>query len=110
MRGDAVVAVDGKEIPRQFYAVGLQPKPATLVRGSSRRMMSMTASFGSIREYQIDQPSKRHRPAAPRLAKTPTSTNNEGVTSLRSPPPNNPQAAALLDGSLHVRTTSVGPG
>jgi hypothetical protein len=36
--------------------------------------------------------------------------DNEGVTSFRSPPPKNHQAAALLDGSLHVRTTSASTG
>lgn len=103
MRRGAVAAADGKENPRSFYALSLDGEPACLVRGSSRRMMTMTANLGSIREYQIDQPSKRARPAAPRLA-IPLAENNEGVTSLRSPPPENPQAAALLDGSLHIRS------
>ena len=103
MRRGAVAAADGKENPRSFYAVSLRLEPASLVRGSSRRMMSMTANLGSIREYQIDQPSKQDRRAAPRLARL-LAEKNEGVTSLRSPPPNNPQAAALLDGSLHIRS------
>lgn len=48
---------DGKENPRRFYATGLSPRTATLVRGSSRRFLTMKASFGSILEYQTDQPS-----------------------------------------------------
>jgi hypothetical protein len=48
---------NGKENPRSFYAAGHTPGSATLVRGSSRRIMTMKASFGSILEYQTDQPS-----------------------------------------------------
>ena len=44
MRRGAVAAADGKENPRFFYAVSLRLEPASLVRGSSRRMMSMLAS------------------------------------------------------------------
>ena len=40
-----------------FYATGLRPGFAFLVRGSSRRIMTLKASPGSILEYQIDQPS-----------------------------------------------------
>src|SRR5512136_2678811 len=103
MRRGAVAAADGKENPRSFYAVSLRLEPASLVRGSSRRMMSMTANLGSIREYQSDQPSKQTGRVAPRLA-IPLAEKNEGVTSLRSPTHKNPQAATLLDGSLHIRT------
>lgn len=39
------------------YATGLWPRFATLVRGSSRRIMTMKASVSSILEYQSDQPS-----------------------------------------------------
>lgn len=38
-------------------ATGLRPGPAMFVRDSSRRIMTMTASFGSIREYLSDQSS-----------------------------------------------------
>ena len=48
---------NGKENPRALYAAGHTPGSATLVRGSSRRIMTMKASFGSILEYQTDQPS-----------------------------------------------------
>lgn len=48
---------NGTENPRRFYATGLRPRSATLVRGSSRRIKTLKASFGSILEYQIDQPS-----------------------------------------------------
>lgn len=48
---------NGKENPRGPYAAGHEPGSATLVRGSSRRIMTMKASFGSILEYQTDQPS-----------------------------------------------------
>lgn len=98
---------DAKESPRLFYAANLLFRPASLVRGSSRRMMSMTASNSSIREYQIDQPSTDYLPAVPRLASTiAINTNNDGVTSSRSPPrtQKTDQEAKLLDGSLHIRT------
>jgi hypothetical protein len=35
---------DGKENPRAFYATGPSPRLATLVRGSSRRFLTMKAS------------------------------------------------------------------
>jgi hypothetical protein len=41
------------------YATGLWPRFATLVRGSSRRIMTMKASVSSILEYQSDQPSMK---------------------------------------------------
>jgi hypothetical protein len=43
-----------------IYATGHLPGPALFVRGSSRRMMTMTASgLRSIREYLTDQPSTK---------------------------------------------------
>jgi hypothetical protein len=39
-------------------------RPAILVRGSSRRITTMQAGFGSIREYQCDQPSSLPASAA----------------------------------------------
>jgi hypothetical protein len=39
------------------YATGPWPRLATLVRGSSRRIMTMKAGVSSILEYQTDQPS-----------------------------------------------------
>ncbi len=57
---------NGKEKPRPFYATGLRLELASLVRGSSRRIMTLKASSGSILEYQIDQPSiQLPRPLAP---------------------------------------------
>ena len=50
---------NGGENPRGHYAVGLWPEPASPVRGSSRRIMTMKASSGSILEYQTDQPSSQ---------------------------------------------------
>jgi hypothetical protein len=41
------------------YATGLWPRLATLVRGSSRRIMTMSAGVSSILEYQTDQPSMK---------------------------------------------------
>jgi len=49
----------GGENPRGHYAVGPKPEPASLVRGSSRRIMTMKAGSGSILEYQTDQPSSQ---------------------------------------------------
>jgi hypothetical protein len=46
MRRGAAGEAYGKENPRFFYAVSLRLEPASLVRGSSRRMMSMTANPG----------------------------------------------------------------
>jgi hypothetical protein len=43
---------------------GQAPRPAILVRGSFRRITTMQASFGSIREYQCDQPSRLPASAA----------------------------------------------
>jgi hypothetical protein len=41
----------------KIYAAGLRSRPATLVRGSSRRITIVKASASSILEYQSDQPS-----------------------------------------------------
>jgi hypothetical protein len=41
------------------YATGHWPRFATLVRGSSRRIMTMKAGASSILEYQTDQPSRK---------------------------------------------------
>jgi hypothetical protein len=43
----------------RFYATGLWPRFATVVRGSSRRITTMKASASSILEYQSDQPSMK---------------------------------------------------
>ena len=48
---------NGKENPRGSYATGPWPGFASLVRGSSRRFMTMKAGSGSILEYQTDHPS-----------------------------------------------------
>jgi hypothetical protein len=48
---------NGKENPRRFYATRLWPGFAFLVRGSSRRFMTMKAGSGPILEYQTDHPS-----------------------------------------------------
>ena len=41
--------VHGKENPRKFYAVGLRPEPALIVRGSSRRITIMRFRPANIR-------------------------------------------------------------
>jgi hypothetical protein len=43
--------------------------------------MTMPASFGSIREYQTDQPSTQITQAAPRLART-TTQETKGAASI----------------------------
>jgi len=67
----------GKEIPRPPYAAGAQcSRPAPVVRGSSRRITTMTASNRSTREYQSDQPSYE---AASALAWSTSDVNGEGA-------------------------------
>jgi hypothetical protein len=44
-----VEVVHGKENPRWFYAVGLRTEPASIVRGSSRRITIMRFRPANIR-------------------------------------------------------------
>ena len=61
----------GKESPRPPLVAGLRPGSASVVRGSSRRMVIVMAGFGPIHEYQTDQPSRKApRPLTPRLHPT----------------------------------------
>ncbi len=81
--------VHGKANPPRVYATTARRRFALLVRGTARRLTTMTARPDVIREYQSDHPSRFHpRPVWERQANT----------HLVRPPPPPP-----LDGSHHIR-------
>jgi hypothetical protein len=76
------------------YATGPWPRFATLVRGSSRRIMTVKASASSILEYQSDQPSTKLTSTAVPFASSPRNQEKTGP----------PQFS--LVGSFHIRRVS----
>ncbi len=70
------------------YATGLWPRLAALVRGSSRRIMTMKASVSSILEYQTDQPSMK--PLRP-------------LSAVLQPPLETDPIPFSIEGSFHIR-------
>ena len=93
------------------YATGLWPRLATLVRGSSRRITTMTASASSIREYQSDQPSRSRFDRCPVCSKPPTASMPECSPASRVRALTRAGYAALDPGcALRPGPARMGPG
>jgi hypothetical protein len=73
------------------YATGPWPRLATLVRGSSRRIMTMKAGASSILEYQSDQSSTK-------LTSTAVPSASSSTNQKKTGPPH-----FSLAGSFHIR-------